>query len=130
MRKILPFLLLVAVFIGFAQAKPQADSRVTVKVKEQRAVNKELSIKFVEMVSDSRCPADRLCVWAGSAKIKVELSSRGKSQVFELNTGMKPQSVVYGGYEVKILSLEPRLKTNVRINSNAYTATFSVTKSK
>lgn len=130
MRKILPILLLISLFAGFIQAKTQADNRVTVKIREQKSVDKQLSIKFVEMVSDSRCPADVRCVWAGNAKIKVELINRGKSQIFELNTGMKPQSIVFGGYEVKIVTLEPRIRTNVRINSNAYTATFSVVKSK
>ena len=130
MRKILPFLLLILAFIGLAQAKTQTENRVTVKVHEQKAVNKQLSIKFVEMVGDSRCPADMRCVWAGNAKIKVELSGKGKSQIVELNTGMKPQSVVYGGYEIKVGALEPRIRTNVRINPDSYTATFSVAKNK
>ena len=130
MRKILPFLLLIVAFIGLAQAKTQTENRVTVKVREQKTVNKQLSIRFVEMVGDSRCPADMRCVWAGNAKIKVELSGKGKSQIVELNTGMKPQSVVYGGYEIKVVALEPRIRTNVRINPDSYTATFSVTKSK
>jgi hypothetical protein len=130
MRKILPFLLLMLAFTELAQAKTQTENRVTVKVREQKAVNKQLSIKFVEMVGDSRCPADMRCVWAGNAKIKVELSGKGKSQIVELNTGIKPQSVVYGGYEIKVIALEPRIRTNVRINPDSYTATFSITKSK
>lgn len=128
MRKILPFLLLILAFAGFAQAKTQTGNRVIVKVHEQKAVNRQLSIKFVEMVGDSRCPADMRCVWAGNAKIKVELSGKGKSQTFELNTGMKPQSIVYADYEVKVIALEPRIRTNVRINPDSYTATFSVSK--
>lgn len=128
MRKILPFLLLILVFAGARQVPAQTGERVTVKVKEQSAAAKQLSIKFVEMISDSRCPADLRCVWAGNAKIKIELSGKGKSQVFELNTGMKPQSIVYGGYEIKIVALEPRIRTNVRINPDSYTATFTVTK--
>lgn len=130
MRKILPFLLLILAFAGFVQAKSQTDDRVKIKVREQKVVNKQLSIKFVEMVGDSRCPADLRCVWAGNAKIKVELSGRGKPRIFELNTGIKPQSISYGGYEIKVVALEPRIRTNVRINPDSYTATFSVTKTK
>lgn len=127
MRKLLLFLVL-ALFVGVWQINAQTQQRVTVKVNHQKNIGKDFSIKFAELVSDSRCPADVRCIWAGNAKLKIKLSRQGKSQIFEINTGMKPQIVNFAGYEIKVVSLEPRIRRNIRINRNAYTATFSITK--
>ena len=36
------------------------------------------SLKFKEVISDSRCPKDVTCIWAGEAKVLVELFENGK----------------------------------------------------
>jgi hypothetical protein len=36
------------------------------------------SIRFKEVVSDSRCPKDVTCVWAGEAKVLIEIFENGK----------------------------------------------------
>ena len=36
------------------------------------------SIRFKEVVSDSRCPKDVTCIWAGEAKVLVEVLENGK----------------------------------------------------
>ena len=37
----------------------------------------DFAIKFKEVVTDSRCPSDANCIWAGEAIIKVELYKDG-----------------------------------------------------
>lgn len=41
----------------------------------------DTQVKFVEVLSDSRCPKDVTCVWAGEAKVRVEVYKNG--QLFE-----------------------------------------------
>ncbi len=36
------------------------------------------SMKFKEVVSDSRCPKDVTCIWAGEAKVLVQIFENGK----------------------------------------------------
>ena len=36
------------------------------------------SIRFKQVVSDSRCPKDVTCIWAGEAKVLVEVLENGK----------------------------------------------------
>lgn len=68
----------------------------------------KLTIKFLEVIEDSRCPRDVNCIWAGNAKVKL-LVSKGKkrSQEVELNTGIEPTTVSVFGYEVSIKELTP-----------------------
>lgn len=36
------------------------------------------TIRFKEVISDSRCPKDVTCVWAGEAKVLIEIFENGK----------------------------------------------------
>lgn len=36
------------------------------------------SLKFKDVISDSRCPINVTCIWAGEAKVRVELFENGK----------------------------------------------------
>ncbi|MBP8080880.1 MAG: hypothetical protein KAY12_01880 [Arenimonas sp.] len=42
------------------------------------------TLRFDRIVSDSRCPADAQCVWAGEVRIALTLSSPKESTSFEL----------------------------------------------
>lgn len=89
-----------------------------------------VKIAFVELVEDSRCPVDVECVWAGNAKIKIRVTKNGKSRVFELNSMTTAQPPSYAGYRFKLKSLSPELRSNVRVNRNAYEATIEMVKIK
>jgi len=44
----------------------------------------DLRIEFVDVVTDSRCPKDVVCIWAGEVKCLVELVSSGSAERVEL----------------------------------------------
>jgi hypothetical protein len=67
-------------------------------------------------------------VWAGNAKIKVQLTKSGKKKNVELNTGMAPQTVRFEGYEFTLSKLTPVPASNIRIRKDGYLATFKVVK--
>lgn len=83
-------------------------------------------IKFVDLIEDSRCPIDTQCVWAGNAKIKVQLTKNGRAKTVEMNTGTEPRTIRFEGYEIKITKLTPAPASNIRIRKDGYVATFSV----
>ena len=126
--KALLVLILIFAFGSLYSAQAQANRQVNVQVRQTKRIPRtNLLIKFVSFIEDSRCPTDVNCITAGNAKIRVRISnSRGAVKFVELNTNLKPQSVVFSGYEIKLVDLNPKPRTNIRINPNRYTATFSV----
>lgn len=70
------------------------------------------SIHFKEVVSDSRCPKDVTCVWAGEAKILVELYENGsllKEKILTLSSSKIPLefSVQGTNYSINKMVLYP-----------------------
>ena len=124
--------LLFTIFTAFAgsfEAKGRPVS-VSVQVHKEKAVPRTgLRIGFLEMVEDSRCPTDTNCVWAGNAKVRIQVSNgRNSPKTFELNTLSAPQIVTYNGYEIKFVGLTPQPRSNIRIDRNGYVATLEVRK--
>jgi hypothetical protein len=130
MKTIFLSLILMLVFGSVLQAEAQTAERVALRVGKQKKLSRsKLTIKFVSLVEDSRCPKGTNCVWAGNATIKVKVSNaRGESQIFELNTNLGAKGDTLGGYAINLESLTPHPATNIRIDKNGYTATFSVKK--
>ena len=67
-----------------------------------------LEVGFAKLVEDSRCPANVNCIWAGQAKILVEVRdvSYGESwDRYELTLGDGP--VDFDGYSIEFLALDP-----------------------
>ncbi len=128
--------LVITVFIfmfifGFSQiAEAQTNQEIKVQVNKQKAVaGKNLIVKFVSVLEDSRCPKGTDCIWAGNAKIQIKLKKKtGAWKTFELNTNLDKNEIVFGGYSIKISELTPSPAENVRINSNSYIATLNIAK--
>ena len=54
-------------------------------------------LRYQRLVSDSRCPPDVQCVWAGDAILAFTWSpASGDAQAFELHTGLEPRSHALG----------------------------------
>jgi hypothetical protein len=128
--KILTALLVIFAAAGLHAVSAQSAQTLRVRVnQEKKTVRGNLTLRFASLVEDSRCPTDVNCVWAGSAKIRVKIrKGRGVWKTFELNTGQEPQAVKFEGFEIKLVDLDPRPATNVRINRNAYTARFEISR--
>lgn len=76
------------------------------------------SLKFKEVVSDSRCPKDVTCVWAGEAKVRVEVFENGsllEEKIILINSGeialnFSAEDIVYS-ISGMTLSPYPTVKT-------------------
>jgi hypothetical protein len=130
MKKVIIGLLFAVLAAGAMPAFAKRSDNVEVQINKEVTAAGGLKIAFVELIEDSRCPTDVDCIWAGNAKIKVRVTKNGRSKVLELEMiadGMAPN---YGNYRLKLKDLTPKLRSNVRINRNAYVATIEVTKVK
>jgi len=58
-----------------AAAEAELGKEFTLGVGQSATVAGEnLTIKFVEVISDSRCPAGAVCIWAGEASCLIEIT--------------------------------------------------------
>lgn len=85
-----------------------------------------LSVRFVAVIEDSRCPRDVTCIWAGQVKIQVEIlqSSQPPSRVEILAGG----SVAAGDYAVTVVRVEPQPVSTAKIATQDYRATLKIDK--
>lgn len=121
----------MTLFLGsFQLVEAQTQQQMSVRINQQKTFSRsKLKIKFLSLVEDSRCPEGVDCIWAGNARIKVRVTSkRGVTEIFEMNTNTGQRGDTLDGYAINLDSLTPTPKANVRLNKNAYTATFTVRK--
>jgi hypothetical protein len=129
MKKVFLGLILTLIFGGAFAVNAQSAQQVSLQIHKQKSVMRDrLRIKFVA-VEDSRCPQDTNCIWAGNAKVTITVTNRkGESKTFDLNTNLQGKSARFDGYEIKLGSVNPSPRSNIRINPNGYTASFTITK--
>lgn len=78
---------------------------------------------------DSRCPSDVVCGWAGNGEVVVEVVRKNKKQrVATLNTMLDPKEIVYKGFKIRLVALNPYPKVSDPINPKDYEATMIVTR--
>ncbi len=79
----------------------------------------------LEVVEDSRCPVDAVCVWAGRVVVRARLESGlGTAiQLFTLNEPITTEAEV-----IELIAVAPAPQTKTTISLEDYTFTFSVKK--
>jgi len=71
------------------------------------ADNGRLAVSFLARLSDSRCPANVVCVWMGDAAVRVSARAGRTTVERELHTGIEPHSLSVDRYTVAIVGLTP-----------------------
>lgn len=124
-------LIILAIFVAgnFTPLPAQNGGRVRVQIsKEKPVVKSKLRLRFLDVIEDSRCPEGTNCIWAGNAKIKIQINKHGgQPRIFELNSNLEQQSVMVEGYEIKLVGLTPHPKAETELRKAAYTAVFEIT---
>jgi hypothetical protein len=97
----------------------------------QGAVVTELdgTVRFVEVVSDSRCPSNALilCVWEGEGVVAVETTPTvGETRTDTLRTQITFRTVELGDWVLELQDLAPYPETTEPIPVSEYIATFMV----
>ena len=132
---VLSFLLLLATTTTAPQPASRTqeaalDQEFELKFGQQVSIKEEgLKISFSNIAEDSRCPTGVQCIWAGNARVVLKLNkARRRSTVMSLNTGVEPKQKSYGGYEVKLVELNPYPKEGAPIRKRNYVAKLVVSR--
>jgi hypothetical protein len=84
-----------------------------------------LTISFIGVTEDSRCPVGVQCVWAGNAVVSLSVMVNGDVRSStSLNTTLTPRSVRIAGYEISLVALKPEPKQGVPIPQASYVTTL------
>jgi hypothetical protein len=87
-----------------------------------------LSVQFLRVSSDSRCPADAICIQAGDAVVRVRVAGGGSAE-YELYTNDKTRSsVTHGAFRIELVGLQPYPFGSSAIDPASYRATLVVTR--
>jgi hypothetical protein len=129
MKGLIASLILMLMFVATPAAARRSET-LRVQINKEKSFPKaKLSVRFVELVEDSRCPSDAQCVWAGNAKIKIRVTKNGKPEDLTLDTnGPHQYATTADGYSIKLVGLTPAPRSNIRIDRNGYVAAFEVVK--
>jgi hypothetical protein len=85
-------------------------------------------LTFNRVQSDSRCPMDAICVWAGDASIAITIRpGNGAAQSHELHTQPTGSQITYGAYTIALTALAPYPRASQPTPADQYVATFVVT---
>lgn len=83
-----------------------------------------LSLKFIDVVGDSRCPTGVVCVWEGNA----EVALLANADTLNLNTTLDPKSDSVDGYVITLLTVTPYPSVDEPILKSRYSIEMLVTK--
>lgn len=111
MKKIALVLCLICATAIFAQDEPVDVPQIGIKIPLGETVSMgDLYINFSEVIEDSRCPKGVECIWAGRAKVKIEVSDSGMTVDHQFLTfGEDAENIIFqiDGYRVRGMTLTP-----------------------
>jgi hypothetical protein len=126
-NSLLAIIILFSTF-AFGQEDSAETPKIAIKVpKGETVLVKGVSVKFLDVLEDSRCPTDVTCIWAGRAIVKVEVTSNGNKQertlIFgEIKRGENKNTNLYSSTEFSIngLLLNPYPTSETTGNAKDY----------
>ncbi len=98
-------------------SEPITTPEIVIKAHLGRLINfGEIELKLKEVVSDSRCPSDVHCIWAGEITLKVDVYKNGrffKEKTISLSSGKNSVTDIYSteSYGIKAVSVTPYPQT-------------------
>lgn len=83
-----------------------------------------LTVEFVRVVEDSRCPTDTTCVWAGEVKVQVATRTGTAEAIqHEIKAG---EHATVGAFRVLVVNVQPERLSTREIPPEDYRVTFKV----
>jgi len=119
-------LLPAAACLGKSPAAPAPVNREVVLAPGQTAeVTTGLSVRFVAVVGDSRCPGDGICLHGGDAIVRVDIESGDDRGQRDLHTAtLAPVS--FDDVQVRLVELQPYPFASLPFDPRDYRATLRV----
>ncbi len=79
----------------------------------------------LKVLSDSRCPANVNCIWAGEIKVSVQLEKNNIAQQVEFSL---EKNIQFEGVTLKLVNAKPEQLTGTTIKEGEYIFTFETVK--
>jgi hypothetical protein len=122
------FIVLGAIGCSSSPVAPSAEvplgREFSLKPGESAAIEStDLRVTFLNVLSDSRCPADAVCVWAGDAVVALSVGRTG----VELRSTSSPEAS-FGAYRLRLERVEPFVYSGKAIEPADYRAVLKVTR--
>ena len=120
-------LLLIVTMLGSGYAG--IDESFSLAVGETASVEgTDLSLSFVTVERDSRCPKDVSCIVAGEAVVVFGARADGEDSelIFKVPPGGEDEQT-FSGFTIAIVKLEPEMDSKTKIDASDYVATVVVT---
>jgi len=109
------------------------DSQFQLKVNQVAYIQSEnIKIKFLDVIQDSRCPSDVVCVRAGEVAILANIIKNNKNLgdfMLIISPGNEDlTSEIFDGYSVRLIRVDPYPKSTQKIELSDYITTLIVAK--
>lgn len=117
-----------------ARKKVALDKNFVLSVgQEVSTADGKLKIKFVSVAEDSRCPKGVNCIWAGNARVVLQVGkNNGAGVKLELNTSPREGASAGGGahgqYLIKLVEVAPYPVAEQPVKPRSYAVTLVVSK--
>lgn len=118
-----PLIALAAFALAACATVPPAEAGPTAGLNQVASVG-GLRIRPIEVIEDSRCPANVQCVWAGRLSVRARMNGPGWTQIRDFQLG-DPQAVDH--YLVTLINADPPKTAPAPIDPRSYRFTFAVT---
>ncbi|MPZ14831.1 MAG: hypothetical protein GEU73_10495 [Chloroflexi bacterium] len=108
-------------------AEASSDRTVVLGPGEHVVLPDGTRLTFSRVASDSRCPIDVVCVWAGEVVVAFEVQNAdGAVRGFEITFAGRPATEIIEGTVVTVLNVQPYPKTTRPIDPDDYRVTVAV----
>lgn len=125
MKKLLTACILLTLAVA-CEDRLKLDQEFTLQYQESKEF-KSHSIKFSDVISDSRCPEGALCTWEGQAEI--EMLYDEEKHVLILREGNPDMAKdTFGSYIIELLEVKPYPERRVYHEKDTYSVTLKVSK--
>lgn len=91
-----------------SQAVADLDDTVRVGLGQQASTRDgRLTLTYVKLIAESRCPPNANCVWQGDAAVQLEARAGGATADVTIHTALDPKVLELSGYRVSLLEVQP-----------------------
>jgi hypothetical protein len=80
--------------------------------------NQDITLSFLDVASDSRCPEDVICFWEGNAELMLAINTEESL----INTALDPVKLFIKDYSLDVIQLTPATNTQREIRKQDYKA--------
>lgn len=126
----------VGLFAQDTSIEPVKTPRIITKLPiEKRATVNGVAIKFLSVVSDSRCPKNVNCIWAGEVIVLVELQQEAQEAIektitigFKRDPTGSETDIIYKNqsFTIKAIKVSPYPEYGIEVNVSDYVLLFDV----